>query len=158
MKPLVVSWGYESEQPSASQFLDYHQMQGTRDFSAFLTTGSAIQYMKDHDWLKQRDRCRALVIEQAGRFCELLRSEPLCPLTVEFVPQLFSIPINTQQPEKLKQVLYERYRIEIPVTRLHDRYFIRYSIQVFNTVNDLDKLYAALKYLLEKEPALLQTL
>ncbi|MFX5563067.1 aminotransferase class V-fold PLP-dependent enzyme, partial [Acinetobacter baumannii] len=33
--PLVVSWGYNSAFPSHSQFLDYHQTQGTRDYSAF---------------------------------------------------------------------------------------------------------------------------
>ncbi|NDC42538.1 MAG: aminotransferase class V-fold PLP-dependent enzyme, partial [Chitinophagia bacterium] len=31
--PIIISWGYESAQPSHSRFLDYHQMQGTRDFS-----------------------------------------------------------------------------------------------------------------------------
>ena len=33
--PLVVSWGYDSAKPSSSLFLDYHQLQGTRDISAF---------------------------------------------------------------------------------------------------------------------------
>jgi len=35
--PLVISWGYKAIKPSSSTFLDYHQMIGTRDFSAFLT-------------------------------------------------------------------------------------------------------------------------
>src|SRR5690606_7954225 len=33
--PLVISWGYESDTPSHSRFIDYHEMQGTRDLSAF---------------------------------------------------------------------------------------------------------------------------
>jgi hypothetical protein len=33
----VVSWGYESAQPISSQFIDYHEWQGTRDLAAFLT-------------------------------------------------------------------------------------------------------------------------
>ena len=36
LDPLVVSWGYESEYPSESQYIDYHEWQGTRDLSAYL--------------------------------------------------------------------------------------------------------------------------
>jgi isopenicillin-N epimerase len=39
--PLVVSWGYDSAAPSHSRFLDYHQMQGTRDYSAFAVYAGA---------------------------------------------------------------------------------------------------------------------
>jgi isopenicillin-N epimerase len=48
--PLLISWGYESDSPSHSRFLDYHQLQGTRDFSAFLTVPRAIQFLQEHDW------------------------------------------------------------------------------------------------------------
>jgi len=37
LEPLVVSWGYQAEQPGESQFIDYHQWQGTRDIAAFLS-------------------------------------------------------------------------------------------------------------------------
>ncbi|GAG01893.1 unnamed protein product, partial [marine sediment metagenome] len=37
LQPLVVSWGWESEKPSDSRFIDHHQWQGTRDLSAFLS-------------------------------------------------------------------------------------------------------------------------
>ena len=133
-------------------------MQGTRDFSAFLTTPIAIDYLKKHQWETQAAACRQLVLANAERFCQLFKAEALCPLTVEFVPQLFSIPIRTADPDKLKQVLYSDYKLEIPVTRLHNRYFLRYSIQVFNTQADLDRLYEVLEELLQKQPELLSSL
>ncbi len=34
--PVIISWGYNAESPGKSLFLDYHQQQGTRDYSAFL--------------------------------------------------------------------------------------------------------------------------
>jgi isopenicillin-N epimerase len=37
LEPLIVSWGYESEKPSGSTFIDHHEFAGTRDFSAYLT-------------------------------------------------------------------------------------------------------------------------
>jgi isopenicillin-N epimerase len=143
--PLVVSWGYEAAIPSHSQFLDYHQMQGTRDFSAFLTVPNAIEFMKEHNWESVAADCRKLVRDNYQRFCELIGSAPVCPVTEEFLGQMCSIPIKTEAPEKLQRHLFERYRIEVPVMRQEDRVFLRYSIQGYNTQKDLDRLYDALK-------------
>ena len=44
--PLIVSWGYDSETPSSSTFLDYHEYQGTRDVSAFLATPAVLSFLK----------------------------------------------------------------------------------------------------------------
>ena len=143
--PLTISWGYESAAPSGSQFLDYHQMQGTRDFSAFLAVPAAIEFMKENDWQQVAKSCRELARANYLKFCELLGSAPLCPLTDEFLGQMCSIPIKTDQPEKLQRYLFEKYKIEVPVPRQEKSVFLRFSIQVFNTQSDLDKLYAALK-------------
>jgi isopenicillin-N epimerase len=150
LDPLVVSWGYDSAAPSHSQFLDYHQMQGTRDFTGPLTMPVAIQFMKENNWEHVSAWCKNLVRENAQRFCKLLGSQALCPITEEFLGQMFSIPINCSEPEKLQRLLYERYKIEIPVMRLDNKIFIRYSINAMNSQEDLDRLYAALKEILEK--------
>lgn len=142
--PLVVSWGYESAAPSHSQFLDYHQMQGTRDFSAFLTVPGAIRFMQQHDWPSVAASCRKLVQDNYTRFCELLGSAPLCPPSDEHLGQMCSIPIRTEAPEALQRHLFETYRIEVPVMRQEDRVFLRFSIQGFNGSEDLDRLYEAL--------------
>jgi isopenicillin-N epimerase len=145
LDPLVVSWGYESASPSQSQFLDYHQMQGTRDFSAFLTVPRAIEFMKEHQWTQVSAHYKKMVLDNAERFCSLLETQPLAPLTSEWIPQMLSIKVNTEQPEKLQQHLYQTYRIEIPVMRLNDNCFMRFSLNAFNTQSDLDKLYDTLR-------------
>lgn len=147
--PLVISWGYESTMPSHSQFLDYHQLQGTRDFTAFLTIPKVIEFMNAHHWQEQATNCRKIVLANAQRFCDLLGTKPLCPLTDEFLGQMFSIPIHTSEPEKLQKDLFEAYKIEIPVMRHGNDVYLRYSIQVFNTQKDLDTLYDALKEIIE---------
>ena len=58
LDPLIISWGYESLSPSDSQFLDYHQFNGTRDFSAYLTIPKAIEFMHQHNWGKVSDICK----------------------------------------------------------------------------------------------------
>lgn len=156
MDPLVVSWGYESDKPSGSQFLDYHQMIGTRDFSASLTVPAAIDFMKLHKWPEISKQCKALVREWAPKFCALMNTEALCPITEEFVPQMFSIPVRSENPEALQQLLFQQYQIEIPVARLQQRLFVRYSVNAFNDANDLQKLYDALQDILNTQPQLLQ--
>ncbi len=143
--PLVISWGYESAMPSHSQFLDYHQLQGTRDFTAFLTVPKAIEFMSANNWKEQAAKCRKLVQDNAQRFCDLLGSKPLCPVNDDFLGQMFSIPIHTNEPETLQRDLFEAYKIEIPVMRHGYDTYLRYSIQVFNSQKDLNILYDALK-------------
>ena len=143
--PLLISWGYDSASTSDSQFLDYHQFQGTRDFSAFLTVPRTIQFLQENDWPAVAKDCRQIAQSNYMRFCNLLNTKPLCPVTDEFLGQMCSIPVSTSQPQKLQQLLFEKYGIEVPVMKQGDLTFIRYSIQAFNSQEDLDKLYDALK-------------
>lgn len=143
--PVIISWGYESAAPSHSQFLDYHQMQGTRDFSAFLTVPKAIEFLKENNWNEVSAACRALARSNYKRFCDLLGTSPLCPLDDNFLGQICSVPININEPEKLQRHLFENYKIEVPLMRLENKTFLRYSVQCFNTQADLDKLYNAME-------------
>ncbi|HEX5155118.1 MAG TPA: aminotransferase class V-fold PLP-dependent enzyme [Parafilimonas sp.] len=148
--PLLISWGYESAAPSHSRFIDYHQMQGTRDFSAFLTVPKAIEFLQENNWHQVAADCRQLAHSNYQRFCDLLQTEPLCPVTEEFLGQMCAMLIKTDEPEKLQRLLFEKYRIEIPVSRQDDKKFIRYSIQAFNSREDLDTLYDALREIIRE--------
>lgn len=143
--PLVVSWGYDALFPSGSAFLDYHQMNGTRDYSAFLTIPAAIEFMKEHKWEQVAANCRRLVQANAPAFCELLGATPLAPVHDDFIVQLYSAPIKTSEPEKLQRHFFDSYKIEIPVMRHGDKVYLRYSINAFNSQFDLDKLFDAIK-------------
>ncbi len=145
--PLLISWGYGNEKFVLSRFLDYHQQQGTRDFSAFLTVPKAIEFMEKHNWKEVAAECRKLAQSNYARFCELLNTEPLAPVNDTFIGQMCSMQIQTTEPERLKQQLYRDHRIEIPVMVHGDRVFIRYSINAFNDAEDLDRLYDVLKKL-----------
>jgi isopenicillin-N epimerase len=146
--PLIVSWGYESAMPSHSRFLDYHQINGTRDFSAMLTLPKSIEFMHEHHWTHVAKKCRTIVQENALRFCKLLQTEPLSLINDDFIGQMYSTRIQTTEPEKLQRTLYEKHKIEVPFMRLGNEVFIRYSINAFNTQTDLDKLYSALQQIL----------
>jgi len=148
LDPLVVSWGYNPDIYSEStegKFLDYHQFNGTRDFSAYLTIPKSIEFMKQYNWWEVAASCRKLVKNNVDRFCELLGAKPLCPVTDEFLGQMISLPIATKVPEKLQRLLFTKYQVEIPVMRQDADVYIRYSINAFNSQSDLDRLYDALK-------------
>ncbi len=142
--PLIVGWGYQSETPSNSRFLDYHQHQGTRDISAFLTAPAAIQFLKENNWVAKSTESKKLILENYQRFCDLLGTQPICPITSEFLGQMCSIPIQTNNPLALKEMLYEKYKIEILVMKIGHGIFIRISLNTYNTPNDLNILYGAL--------------
>ena len=142
--PLIVGWGYQSENPSNSRFLDYHQHQGTRDISAFLTAPAAIQFLNDHNWKEKSTIAKQLILENYERFCTLLGTQPICPISSEFLGQMCSIPINTSDPVALKEMLYGEYKIEIPIMKIDHGTFIRISLNAYNNSKDLDTLFDAL--------------
>ncbi|MBP6286922.1 MAG: aminotransferase class V-fold PLP-dependent enzyme [Ferruginibacter sp.] len=148
--PLVVSWGYNALFPSSSSFLDYHQMNGTRDYSAFLTIPTAIGFMKEHNWTDVAAACRKLVRDNAPAFCQLLDTTALAPLQDDFMLQLCSAEIRTSEPEKLHRHFFDQYKIEIPVMRHGDKVYLRYSINAFNSQQDLDTLFDAIKEIKRK--------
>ena len=143
LDPLVISWGYENTN-AENQFLDYHEQQGTRDIAAFLTVPKALQFLQENNWAIHTDNCKKLVRDNYKKFCDLVGSQPICPVTEEFLGQMASIPVKTSDPLKLKATLYEKYKIEIPVMVLNDVVYVRYSINAYNSQDDLDVLYDAL--------------
>lgn len=147
--PLVVSWGYESLAPSESRFLDYHEYQGTNDHSAFLCTPTVIHFLRENDWKAKSEACKQIVLENYQRFCDLLQTQPIAPITSEFLGQMASIPVKTNKPAELKDLLYNQYKIQIPVMPLNDKVYLRYSINAYNTQEDLDVLYRALEDILK---------
>lgn len=143
--PLVISWGYEAEFPSASQFQDYHQFQGTRDFSAFLATKDAIQFLADHKWEEKTRVSKDQLQYFYPIVAKALDSYVLCPVTDEFLGQICSIPIRTKDPFALKDLLYDTYKIEIPVVSFSGDIYLRISFQAYNGEREIETLLDALK-------------
>jgi isopenicillin-N epimerase len=54
----------------------------------------------------------------------------------------FKLPTN--DAGQIKSILFKQYQIEVPVMRHGSDVYLRYTIQAFNTQEDLDKLYDAL--------------
>jgi isopenicillin-N epimerase len=147
LKPLVVSWGYESETPGRSAFVDLHEWWGTRDISAFLTVPAAIEFQAKHKWDDVRIACHELAMDAQTRICSLTGIAPLS--AEDWFAQLTTAPLPADtDPAALKSRLYDEYRIEIPITAWKDKKLIRISIQGYNSKKDVDRLLFALSKLL----------
>ena len=144
--PLVVSWGWESENPSDSQFLDWHEWQGTRDMSAFLTIPTSVKFMDDNDWPNVSRKCREMVIQTRNQLLNYLKISPPCP--DDWLGQMASIPMPFNDAFEIKNVLLNKYHIQVPIFTWEGKVYLRYSIQAYNSESDLEKLLSAIKELL----------
>jgi len=146
LKPLVVSWGYESDKPSGSAFIDHHEWWGTRDLAAFLSVPAAIEFQRQHDWDKVRAACHQLAIETWQRINRLTGMKPLHPSAENWFAQMTVSPLPPHSDiNALKQQLYDEYKIEIPIFEWQGHKLLRLSVQGYNTQEDMNILLKALK-------------
>lgn len=149
IEPLVVSWGYQSEIPGPSPLVDYVEMQGTRDISAFLAVPDAIHYQESHSWNDVRARCHELLKQTVQEITALSGKPPVSPLSCTWFSQMASAPLPDHiNLTELHRQLYETYRIEIPVLNWNGHNLIRCSIQAYNNPDDAHALLDALHRLL----------
>ena len=145
LKPLVVSWGYESETPSASKFVDHHEWWGTRDLAAFLSVPDAIAFQQAHGWDRVRAACHSLAGEAEMRIRDLTGAASLYPDDSWF-GQLVAAPLPASTDvQRLKTWLYDAHRIEVPIIDWRGRKFVRVSIQGYNTRREVGALVKALR-------------
>jgi isopenicillin-N epimerase len=142
LEPAVVSWDWVD----GARFADRHRWPGTRDPAAFLAVPAAIDFQAEHDWDRERARCRALAREARRRLADLLDLEPLAP--EEAIEQMVAAPLPPCDAGEIRRRLYEEHRIEVPISDRTGRPLIRVSFQGYNDEGDLDALVTALRGLL----------
>ncbi len=148
LEPLIVSWGFESDAPGPSQFVDHHEWQGTRDLSAFLAVPDAITFQKENNWDAVRADCHALAVDAEREFCALT-GLPSFYADDGWFAQMFvaRLPAHVDL-SVFKTRLYDEFQIEAPVIDWRGEKFLRISIQGYNTREDVDALLKALPQLL----------
>ena len=134
MEPLVISWGYEAENPSHSQFLDYMQWQGTNDISAYLTVPDTIQFLENHNWKEKAAKCKELNLWAKNEISSQLNLKALG--SDDFLAQMttFSFPLDDTIEQQKK--FYNKYKIQVPFIKWNEQTFFRISSQVYNSKED----------------------
>jgi isopenicillin-N epimerase len=155
LEPLVVSWGWESEEPGDSLFIDHHEWLGTNDPAAYLSVPAAIRFQADHDWPSVRLRCRQLLEQALMGISELTGLPPLYPGEGDFYhqmgPQMGAAELpGIGDPAAFQARLYDQHRVEVPINEWHGRPLIRVSIQGYNTPADVNLLLVSLEKVLSQ--------
>lgn len=146
LDPLVVSWGYESEKPSSSQFIDYHEWQGTRDLAAFLSVPSAIQYQKGHHWESIRSECHDLARWTQEKINGIVSGDVLTPGSSDWFCQMFAAYLPPEiDPGEFQVRLLHDFNIEVLAHSWDGKPMIRVSFQAYNDTSDAEALVSALK-------------
>ena len=150
LKPLVISWGYESETPGTSEFIDHNEWWGTRDMAAFLSVPAAIEFQENHDWDTVRDACHDLAREALLRIAKLTGLAPLHSGADHWFRQMIATPLPMDTDiNTLKARLYDEHHVEVPLIDWNGNKLIRVSVQGYNTRRDIDELCRALSLLIE---------
>ena len=145
LDPLVVSWGYAAEQPGVSQYIDYHEWQGTRDLAAFLTVPDAIRFQEAHNWASVSAECRKSAHKTLAQINALTGLAPLCADNGQWLGQMVAARLPAVDIKRLQARLYARHKVEVPLVAWNGQALIRVSVQAYNTAGDTERLLQALR-------------
>ena len=145
--PLIISWGFENDKFTDTEFQNQHLWQGTQDVSNYLTIPEAIRFRDDNVWDDVSRNCKQMIqefyffIHNKYNIQSLLNDNPK-----DWLGQMcaFEIPINVKDIVKLKRKFINHYKIEIPIIFWQDKVYLRISINGYNSWNDIDVLVEAL--------------
>ncbi len=146
LEPLVVSWGDADAAFGAtgSPFVDEQQWTGTRDVAAFLSVPEAIRFCAAHRWEEVRARCHELAAHARAAVGDLTGRPQICPETPVWYAQMAAVPLPPLSARQLKAQLSDRCQVEVPVIERSEGTYLRISIQGYNTLEDVERLVAAL--------------
>lgn len=148
LRPLVVSWGWESERPGPSRFIDEQEWQGTRDIAACLAVPDAIEFLRAHRWEEIRRSCHALGQTARSALAAMAGLELLSPDLPTWYAQMVSVPMPFADPDAAQRRLYDEFAVEVPVMRWNGHVLLRVSIQAYNTPQDVEALVDGVRRLL----------
>ena len=144
IEPLVISWGYDSEHTSSSQFLDYLQWQGTNDISAYLTIPETINFLKKKNWNEKAKKCRELNLWAANKVQQELKLKPLA--NSHFLGQMSSYLFDFKGDLLSNQLeFYKKYKIQIPFFSWNDNTLFRISVQAYNNKEEIENFIHCFK-------------
>ncbi len=150
----VISWGYVAEAAGGGGHTGFDayvgstllerrlQWQGTRDIAAFLAVPAALDFLAAHGWPAWQQRCHDAAMALQRR---VLARNGLVPIAPDgCFGQMVPIPVRSTDPEGLRAWLFDRHRIEVPVTQHAGQTFVRVSVQAYTRDAELQALEDAL--------------
>jgi isopenicillin-N epimerase len=157
LMPLQVSWGWqpdrrrldERDEFGSTPRLRFYEFEGTRDICPWLAVPAALDFQTALGFDRIRSHNAALVAyarDRLGRIRGLAPATPCHPELHGFMTA-FRLPAGVDAPG-WRRVLWEKYRIEVPIVERPDGLLVRVSTHFYNTIAEVDRLADALECLL----------
>ena len=109
---------------------------------------AAIDFMERVGLDRFREHAHELARVARRRLTELTQLAPPVPDSAEWYVAMASVPLPAGDAGRLQDALWRESQIEVPVVEWQGRRSIRVSCHLYNTIEDIDRLLAALRRLL----------
>jgi len=161
IRPMSISHGANSPRTDKSLFQLEFDWMGTDDPSAYLCVPEAIKFMGSllpGGWTELRAKNRSLALQARDLLCEVLDIVPPCPKEMIGAMAVVCLPDDCSELGKtrviplIQEVLWERFKIEVPVIYWpeYPQRLLRISAQIYNKAEDYEYLAEVLPELLEE--------
>ncbi len=159
VRPAIISHGANTTRRDRSRFLIEFDWTGTSDPTAVLSVPAALEFMDSllpGGWDDVREHNHSLALAARSLLCTALGLEPRCPddmigsiASLPLPPGSVEPPTSPLYTDPLQDTLLERYGIEVPVIPWPavPRRLVRLSAQVYNTLDQYQRLADALREL-----------
>jgi isopenicillin-N epimerase len=129
--------------------------QGTRDVTPWLTVPAAIEWMGRLGWERVRAHNHALAMWAHSLLTAKFGIEPATPadgsllgsMAAMILPE--SLRKQFESAQAMRDHLYFDHRIEVPVFEWNGRWLLRISCQVYNRVQDYERLASVVRRLMD---------
>ena len=143
VRPLVISHGASSPRTDKSRFELEMLWQGTDDPTAWWCVPEVIALVeRELGWARLMERNRALARAARDLLIDALRIAAPCPDSM--LGSMAAVPLPETDPRALHLRLFEVHGVEVPVHRFGGRVLLRVSAQLYNRIEDYERLVRAL--------------
>lgn len=155
IRPAVISHGANMPTDQRSRFRHEFDWVGTHDPSPWICVKDSIEFLTslfDGDYAALRRRNRDLALEARDVLCRALGLAK--PAPDDMIGTLAAVPLSDGEAAKpsalyvdpLQQQLWDAHRIEVPISPWPHppKRLLRVSAQLYNSIEDYQKLAAAL--------------
>lgn len=152
LHPPVISWGLDQG------FADEFDWVGTRDWAGVLSTEASFGFIDELGGLQaMHDYMHPLAREASSVLAARWQGPPHAPGSMTAAMALAALPTvrepSQETADRLRAALLEQHDIEVPVIVRDDRLWFRLSMQVYNDMDDIDRLAVTTEALLKAEAA-----
>lgn len=149
LRPLIISWGkMPLRDDQAGGWPGDFEWLGTRDFSPFLATETAIEFFEEIGIDRVAEYDHDLARHAREKIAGVTGIAPSCADSPALYGAMCAAVMPPGDRGALQDALWNRFGIEVPVFEWNGRRILRTSTHVYNSRQEIDELAIALRQVL----------